>query len=69
MLPANGTSGGHASTGAGTGGSSPGVGVGVALARNNRWTATLDVAGELYQAYFDCRDDAVEALTAAGASP
>ncbi|KAG2482326.1 hypothetical protein HYH03_018735 [Edaphochlamys debaryana] len=45
------------------------VPVGVALARNNRWTATLDVAGELYQAFFDTRDDAVEALTAAGASP
>ncbi|GIL84242.1 hypothetical protein Vretifemale_12926, partial [Volvox reticuliferus] len=42
---------------------------GVTLARNNRWTATLDVAGETYQAFFDTRDDAVEALTAAGASP
>ncbi|GIL62714.1 hypothetical protein Vafri_16885 [Volvox africanus] len=43
--------------------------LGVALARNNRWTATLDVAGETYQAFFDTRDDAMEALAAAGASP
>ncbi|GFR51388.1 hypothetical protein Agub_g13818, partial [Astrephomene gubernaculifera] len=45
------------------------VPLGVALARNNRWTATLDVAGELYQAFFDTREDAVEAITAAGAAP
>ncbi|EFJ51447.1 hypothetical protein VOLCADRAFT_116438, partial [Volvox carteri f. nagariensis] len=45
------------------------VSLGVALARNNRWTATLEVAGEFYQAFFDSREDAVEAVTAAGASP
>ncbi|GLC37118.1 hypothetical protein PLESTB_000981700 [Pleodorina starrii] len=45
------------------------VPLGVVLARNNRWTATLEVAGEVYQAFFDTRDDAVEAVIAAGASP
>ncbi|KXZ43735.1 hypothetical protein GPECTOR_81g183 [Gonium pectorale] len=45
------------------------VQLGVALARNNRWTATLDLAGEPYQAFFDTKEDAVEALAAAGACP
>ena len=31
-----------------------------------RWLASLNLAGELYQAYFDTEENAAEALTLAG---
>ena len=34
---------------------------------NGTWTATLDLAGELYRACFDSQETAVEAFHAAGA--
>lgn len=40
--------------------------VGVAPARNDRWTVTLSLAGEFYQAFFESREDALEAHNAAG---
>ena len=36
---------------------------------NGTWTATLDLAGELYRAYFDTQDAALEAYHAAGMVP
>lgn len=37
-------------------------------AKGGRWVVNLDLAGELYQAYFDTQDDAQEAYNAAGAT-
>ena len=34
---------------------------------NGTWTATLDLAGEVYRAYFDSQEAALEAYHAAGA--
>ncbi|CAD7702056.1 unnamed protein product [Ostreobium quekettii] len=30
------------------------------------WTATIEIVGEMYQAYFDSQEDALEAFNAAG---
>lgn len=35
-------------------------------ARDGRWVASLNLGGELYQAFFVQQDDALEALNAAG---
>lgn len=34
--------------------------------KNNKYVATLNLAGELYQALFECQEDAAEAFIAAG---
>uniref|UniRef100_A0A7S0S0T7 TF-B3 domain-containing protein n=1 Tax=Chlamydomonas leiostraca TaxID=1034604 RepID=A0A7S0S0T7_9CHLO len=39
---------------------------GVAPGKAGRWVVTLNLAGELYQAYFDTQEDAGEAFHAAG---
>ena len=39
---------------------------GVAPGKAGRWVVTLNLAGELYQAYFDTQEDAQEAFNAAG---
>eukprot|EP00877_Chromochloris_zofingiensis_P001165 jgi/Chrzof1/11049/Cz05g21210.t1 len=38
----------------------------VSAVRDARWVASLNLAGELYQAFFDNEDDALEAFNAAG---
>jgi hypothetical protein len=38
----------------------------VGQAKDGRWVATLNLGGELYQAFFVQQDDALEALNAAG---
>lgn len=38
----------------------------VTQARDGRWVASLNLGGELYQAFFVQQDDALEALNAAG---
>eukprot|EP00955_Chlamydomonas_euryale_P059701 357473-Chlamydomonas_euryale.AAC.9 len=39
---------------------------GVSSGKNGRWVVTLNLAGELYRAFFDTQDDAQEAFNAAG---
>mmetsp|Transcript_36036 Transcript_36036/g.80206 ORF Transcript_36036/g.80206 Transcript_36036/m.80206 type:complete len:285 (-) Transcript_36036:916-1770(-) len=41
---------------------------GVNVGKHGRWVVTLNLSGELYQAFFDTQEDAVEAYNAAGAS-
>lgn len=36
--------------------------------KDGRWVASLNLDGEIYQAYFECQDDALEAFQAAGAA-
>jgi hypothetical protein len=38
----------------------------VSQLRDGRWVASLNLGGELYQAFFVQQDDALEALNAAG---
>lgn len=38
----------------------------VSQARDGRWVASINLGGELYQAFFVQQDDALEALNAAG---
>ncbi|KAG1671348.1 hypothetical protein FOA52_002958 [Chlamydomonas sp. UWO 241] len=42
---------------------------GVSASKGGRWVVNLNLAGELYQAYFDTMEDANEAYNAAGATP
>lgn len=42
---------------------------GVSASKSGRWVVSLNMAGELYQAFFDTQEDAQEAYNATGSTP